>query len=159
MGTNQGRFDIHLGQLYEYHPHRLLFRACVVASKVQTGKVFSRSHFSSSGAHPVRHQEVNAAILPCSLYITNATLYCQSAAAKAGHDRRFLKAPEFPPVEEQIDFDWKTTEPVQARPFKPKYHLTMGESLYPLILLSFKFLFTLSSPRGKEELTLCASRI
>ncbi|KAI1617189.1 hypothetical protein EDD37DRAFT_42115 [Exophiala viscosa] len=52
----------------------------------------------------------------------------QSAAAKAGHDRRYLKAPEFPPIEEQIDFDWKTTEPVQARPFKPKYHLTMAES-------------------------------
>jgi len=24
------------------------------------------------------------------------------------------------------DFDWKTTEPLKLRPFKPKYHLTMG---------------------------------
>jgi len=26
-----------------------------------------------------------------------------------------------------LDFNWKTTEPLQLRPFKPKYHLTMGE--------------------------------
>ncbi|EHY53638.1 hypothetical protein HRR83_003853 [Exophiala dermatitidis] len=52
----------------------------------------------------------------------------QQEAAKAGHDNRYLKAPEFPPVEEQADFDWKTTEPLQLRPFKPKYHLTMAES-------------------------------
>ncbi|KIX03354.1 uncharacterized protein Z518_06906 [Rhinocladiella mackenziei CBS 650.93] len=52
----------------------------------------------------------------------------QKAAKKAGYEKRFLKAPEFPPVEEQTDFDWKTTEPLQNRPFKPKYHLTMADS-------------------------------
>jgi hypothetical protein len=25
------------------------------------------------------------------------------------------------------DFDWRTTEPLKIRPFKPKYHLTMGK--------------------------------
>jgi hypothetical protein len=25
------------------------------------------------------------------------------------------------------DFDWKSTPPIKLRPFKPKYHLTMGE--------------------------------
>ena len=25
------------------------------------------------------------------------------------------------------DFDWKSTPPIKIRPFKPKYHLTMGE--------------------------------
>lgn len=24
------------------------------------------------------------------------------------------------------DFDWKTTEPLKFRPFKPRYHITMG---------------------------------
>ncbi|KFY34438.1 hypothetical protein V494_06773 [Pseudogymnoascus sp. VKM F-4513 (FW-928)] len=30
------------------------------------------------------------------------------------------------PVETLVDFDWKTTEPLKFRPFKPKYHLTMA---------------------------------
>jgi hypothetical protein len=25
------------------------------------------------------------------------------------------------------DFDWESTPPIKIRPFKPKYHLTMGE--------------------------------
>lgn len=37
-----------------------------------------------------------------------------------------LKAPDFPEIEELRDFDWKTTEPIKLRPFKPKYHITMG---------------------------------
>lgn len=24
------------------------------------------------------------------------------------------------------DFEWRDTEPIKLRPFKPKYHLTMG---------------------------------
>ena len=51
----------------------------------------------------------------------------KNEAKKAGYEKRFLKAPEFPDIEEQPDFDWKTTEPLKLRPFKPKYHLTMGE--------------------------------
>lgn len=27
------------------------------------------------------------------------------------------------------DFDWKSTPPIKLRPFKPNYHLTMGECL------------------------------
>jgi hypothetical protein len=30
-------------------------------------------------------------------------------------------------IEPLKDFDWKTTPPLKLRPFKPKYHLTMGE--------------------------------
>ncbi|OCT46961.1 hypothetical protein CLCR_02451 [Cladophialophora carrionii] len=60
----------------------------------------------------------------------------QNEAKKAGYEKRYLKAPEFPEVEEQPDFDWKTTEPLQLRPFKPKYHLTMAlENLPPSELL------------------------
>lgn len=29
-------------------------------------------------------------------------------------------------IEPLQKFDWSTTEPIQIRPFKPKYHLTMG---------------------------------
>lgn len=29
-------------------------------------------------------------------------------------------------IEPLHDFDWKSTEPLKIRPFKPKYHLTMG---------------------------------
>lgn len=32
----------------------------------------------------------------------------------------------YPPVEPLPDFDWKTTQPVKIRPFKPKYNLTMS---------------------------------
>ena len=33
----------------------------------------------------------------------------------------------FKPIESRIDFNWQTAEPIKFRPFKPKYHLTMGE--------------------------------
>lgn len=32
-------------------------------------------------------------------------------------------------VDTLVGFDWKTTEPLKHRPFKPKYHLTMGRQL------------------------------
>ncbi|KIW97720.1 uncharacterized protein Z519_01304 [Cladophialophora bantiana CBS 173.52] len=58
----------------------------------------------------------------------------QQAAKKVGFENRYLKAPEFPPIEEQPDFDWEATEPLRFRPFKPKYHLTMGEfALHPAV--------------------------
>lgn len=47
------------------------------------------------------------------------------ASEQAGLDKRALKAPTFPPIEEQPTFDYKTTSPIKLRPFKPKYHLTM----------------------------------
>lgn len=60
----------------------------------------------------------------------------QAEAKRAGYEKRFLKAPEFPEIEEQPDFDWKSTEPLQLRPFKAKYHLTMAlENVSPSELL------------------------
>jgi len=47
-------------------------------------------------------------------------------AEKAGFKSRKLAAPGFPVVEPLPNFDWKTTEPIKLRPFKPKYNLTMG---------------------------------
>lgn len=29
-------------------------------------------------------------------------------------------------IQPLYDFDWSTTPPIRIRPFKPKYHLTMG---------------------------------
>lgn len=40
-----------------------------------------------------------------------------------------LESPGFAPVEPLEDFVWRKTEPLKLRPFKPKYHLTMGELL------------------------------
>jgi hypothetical protein len=41
-------------------------------------------------------------------------------------------------IEPLKDFDWKTTPPLKLRPFKPRYHLTMGErhSSHYMYLLS-----------------------
>ncbi|KAK1145623.1 hypothetical protein N8T08_004182 [Aspergillus melleus] len=33
----------------------------------------------------------------------------------------------YPPIEPLPDFNWETAEPLCFRPFKPKYHLTMGK--------------------------------
>ncbi|KAI9832911.1 MAG: hypothetical protein M1819_003941 [Sarea resinae] len=42
----------------------------------------------------------------------------------------------YPPIEPLKDFDWATTEPLQLRPFKPRYNLTMAlQSLPPSSLL------------------------
>uniref|UniRef100_A0A093VUX8 Uncharacterized protein n=1 Tax=Talaromyces marneffei PM1 TaxID=1077442 RepID=A0A093VUX8_TALMA len=49
---------------------------------------------------------------------------------------RFLESPGFPLPESLNGFDWATKEPLQLRPFKPKYHLTMAlENLDPSELI------------------------
>ena len=54
----------------------------------------------------------------------SAFLQSKNKAARAAGAS--LPAPEFPTIESLEGFDWKTTEPIKIRPFKPKYHLTMG---------------------------------
>jgi hypothetical protein len=49
-------------------------------------------------------------------------------------DRQTLpkKTPESkktPDLEPLKDFDWQTVQPLQLRPFKPTYHITMGTLL------------------------------
>lgn len=39
---------------------------------------------------------------------------------------RYLDSPGFPLPTRLEGFDLATAEPLQLRPFKPKYHLTMG---------------------------------
>ncbi|KAJ9295423.1 hypothetical protein DTO271G3_5879 [Paecilomyces variotii] len=56
-------------------------------------------------------------------------------AAKLNSDL-LLPASNFPPIEPLEDFNWETTEPLKFRPFKPKYHLTMGlQTLDPADLI------------------------
>ena len=50
------------------------------------------------------------------------------ASTEAQNARKKIPAPGFPDIEPLEDFDWQKTEPLQSRPFKPKFHLTMGES-------------------------------
>lgn len=52
----------------------------------------------------------------------------QLAAAKAGANQQWCNAPGFPEIERLEDFKWQDAAPVKLRAFKPKYHLTMGES-------------------------------
>jgi hypothetical protein len=41
-------------------------------------------------------------------------------------------------IEALQNFDWKTTEPIKIRPFKPKYHLTMGMAFRKEYLIGFE---------------------
>jgi hypothetical protein len=38
-------------------------------------------------------------------------------------------------IEPLHDFDWESTPPMKLRPFKPKYHLTMGKIQSSLIMV------------------------
>jgi hypothetical protein len=60
------------------------------------------------------------------LCIREVTKWMQEASKKAGFESRYLKAPNFPEPGELHGFDYSKTEPLKLRPFKPKYHLTMG---------------------------------
>jgi hypothetical protein len=62
--------------------------------------------------------------------ILSLILRIQERARKA-QPGKTEPAPGFPDVEPLETFDWKTTEPLQIRPFKPKYHLTMGGHTNP----------------------------
>ena len=64
-------------------------------------------------------------ILPCLIL----TCICSQKASNVAQNIGGLDAPGFPPIEELENFDWKEIEPLKLRPFKPKYHLTMGEFL------------------------------
>jgi hypothetical protein len=47
------------------------------------------------------------------------------------------------------DFRWQETEPLQYRPFKPQYHLTMGNNTGPLVYYPSR-LMQLSYPAGRR---------
>jgi hypothetical protein len=53
--------------------------------------------------------------------------FCPQKASNAAQNIGGLEAPGFPSVEKLEEFDWKKTEPLKLRPFKPMYYLTMGK--------------------------------
>ncbi|KAM5443448.1 hypothetical protein MferCBS31731_001221 [Microsporum ferrugineum] len=57
---------------------------------------------------------------------------------------------DFPPIKPLDNFKWETTEPIQLRPFKPKYNLTMAlETLEPseLIPIDKEYKYRISERR------------
>ncbi|KAI9815267.1 MAG: hypothetical protein M1827_002747 [Pycnora praestabilis] len=50
----------------------------------------------------------------------------RSPERKSSEKQQSLEEKTDSPIQPLPDFDWQTTEPLQIRPFKPRYHLTMG---------------------------------
>jgi hypothetical protein len=53
------------------------------------------------------------------------------ATRKSGGEQTLAESKDPDPyynLEPLENFDWSTTEPIKIRPFKPKYHLTMGQT-------------------------------
>ncbi|TPX19670.1 hypothetical protein DIZ76_017462 [Coccidioides immitis] len=73
--------------------------------------------------------------------------------AKKLQKMRSQSASKFPEIEPLEDFEWEKTEPLQFRPFKPKYHLTMGK--YMMSGWESKYMLTyreLTDPTALENL-------
>ncbi|KAF5878741.1 uncharacterized protein Bfra_000908 [Botrytis fragariae] len=51
-------------------------------------------------------------------------LYCTNF-----NDEKISTIANSPSITPLSDFDWRTTEPLKLRPFKPVYHMTMGTKL------------------------------
>ena len=56
---------------------------------------------------------------------TNTTIPKQNEEENAPEQEDPLKA--YQDIEPLYDLDWESTPPMKLRPFKPKYHLTMGK--------------------------------
>lgn len=57
-------------------------------------------------------------------------------------------------IEPLHDFDWESTPPVKLRPFKPKYHLTMGKGAFDATLIYWIPLTDSSSVTALEMVSL-----
>lgn len=56
---------------------------------------------------------------------TNAAVSQSNEKRDAAEQEDPLRA--YQDIEPLHDFDWESTPPMKLRPFKPKYHLTMGK--------------------------------
>jgi hypothetical protein len=63
--------------------------------------------------------KVRLAILLISITNTGQTI-------PSKHETSSEAETGYPPITALPNFNWETTEPLVFRPFKPKYHLTMG---------------------------------
>jgi len=59
---------------------------------------------------------------------TNAAIPQSDGKKEAPEQQDPLRA--YQDIEPLHDFDWESTPPMKVRPFKPKYHLTMGEEAF-----------------------------
>ncbi|EGE01541.1 hypothetical protein TEQG_00587 [Trichophyton equinum CBS 127.97] len=60
---------------------------------------------------------------------------------------------DFPPIQPLDKFNWEATEPIQLRPYKPKYNLTMAlETLEPSELIPIDKEYKDRSPNAEESL-------
>ena len=76
----------------------------------------------------LRENYFNAGMFVVFIFLTIRTLVSKNReAAKAGANKEYLDAPDFPEIERLEKFDWKSEDQIKIRAFKPKYHLTMGE--------------------------------
>lgn len=62
---------------------------------------------------------------------TNTAIPQSDEKKKALEQQDPLRA--YQDIEPLNDFDWESTPPMKLRPFKPKYHLTMGEDAFTTI--------------------------
>lgn len=62
---------------------------------------------------------------------TNTAILQPNEKKNASEQEDTLRA--YQDIEPLHDFDWEATPPMKLRPFKPKYHLTMGEEAFTLI--------------------------
>lgn len=76
----------------------------------------------------IKANQINVAMFVFFMVMTIRTVINrQKTAAKAGANKPYLDAPDFPEIEPLENFDWQKEEPIKLRRFSPKYHLTMGE--------------------------------
>lgn len=86
----------------------------------------------------VKQNQINVAMFVLFVFLAIRQVVSKNKeAAKKGAKREYLDAPDFPEVERLAKFDWKREEPIKLRLFKPKYHLTMGESRRPVCACSW----------------------
>ncbi|KAL1875516.1 hypothetical protein Plec18167_005452 [Paecilomyces lecythidis] len=85
--------------------------------------------------HDVKITKMLFILVAVGLFIWNLKRRAREAR-EAARLNRPLPASKFSPIEPLVDFNWETTEPLKFRPFKPKYHLTMGlQTLDPADLI------------------------
>lgn len=59
-----------------------------------------------------------------------------------GLDEAEVRLLTYPLIQPLPDFKWEDTNPLQLRPFKPKYHLTMGKRSYFILVTLQKISLT-----------------
>jgi hypothetical protein len=117
------------------HSHRLPLRTTTVSDlplrqlSISTDSALNRVHVVKMSYY----YALLASAVALWLVYRYANWY-RSKAATISRPNEEKKAPEqedplraYQDIEPLHDFDWESTPPMKLRPFKPKYHLTMGK--------------------------------